>query len=190
MSKILYVSTDVETDGPIPGPHSMLSLGAVAFDEGGNEVGDFLANLKELPGAAPDPATAAWWQTQPGAWAAIRVDPRPPAEVMERFAEWVASFNGTSPQFVAYPAGFDFTFVYWYLMRFNGVSPFSFSAIDIKTYAMALLKDPSYRMSAKKHWPKRWRQPFGSHTHVPVDDAREQGRSFVTMLRENLGKRS
>ena len=27
----VYVSTDVETDGPIPGPHSMLSFGSAAF---------------------------------------------------------------------------------------------------------------------------------------------------------------
>ena len=27
----IYVSTDVETDGPIPGPYSMLSLGSAAF---------------------------------------------------------------------------------------------------------------------------------------------------------------
>ena len=26
-----YVSTDVEADGPIPGPHSMLSLASVAY---------------------------------------------------------------------------------------------------------------------------------------------------------------
>ena len=27
----IYVSTDVETDGPIPGPHSMLSFGSAAY---------------------------------------------------------------------------------------------------------------------------------------------------------------
>ena len=27
----IYVSIDVEADGPIPGDHSMLSLGAAAF---------------------------------------------------------------------------------------------------------------------------------------------------------------
>lgn len=32
MSEI-YVSTDVEADGPIPGPHSMLSLGSAAYRE-------------------------------------------------------------------------------------------------------------------------------------------------------------
>src|SRR5262245_42538070 len=30
MSEI-YISTDVETDGPIPGPHSMLSFGSAAY---------------------------------------------------------------------------------------------------------------------------------------------------------------
>jgi hypothetical protein len=29
----IYISTDVEADGPIPGPHSMLSMGAAAFRE-------------------------------------------------------------------------------------------------------------------------------------------------------------
>jgi hypothetical protein len=27
----IYVSTDVEADGPIPGPHSMLSFASAAF---------------------------------------------------------------------------------------------------------------------------------------------------------------
>src|SRR5262245_13794793 len=27
----IYVSTDVEVDGPIPGPHSLLSLGSAAY---------------------------------------------------------------------------------------------------------------------------------------------------------------
>ena len=34
----LYFSTDVESDGPIPGPNSMLSYGVVAFTEDGNEL--------------------------------------------------------------------------------------------------------------------------------------------------------
>ena len=30
-SKEIYVSTDVEADGPIPGPNSMLSFGSEAY---------------------------------------------------------------------------------------------------------------------------------------------------------------
>jgi len=46
-------------------------------------------------------------------------------------------------------------FVYWYLMRFGGDSPFSHSALDIKTYAMALIQK-DYRDSVKKNMPKEW----------------------------------
>jgi hypothetical protein len=58
---------------------------------------------------------------------------------MRRYVLWLKALPG-KPVFVGYPAGFDFLFVYWYLIRFAGESPFSFSALDIKTYAMAVLK--------------------------------------------------
>ena len=48
----IYVSTDVETDGPIPGPHSMLSLGSAAYTVDKKLVSTFSVNLETLPGAA------------------------------------------------------------------------------------------------------------------------------------------
>jgi len=39
--KEIYVSIDIEADGPIPGPYSMLSIGAVAFTPEGEEVGEY-----------------------------------------------------------------------------------------------------------------------------------------------------
>ena len=47
----IYVSTDVEADGPIPGPHSMLSFGSAAFRQDKTLVSTFSANLELLPGA-------------------------------------------------------------------------------------------------------------------------------------------
>jgi len=46
----LYFSTDIETDGPIPGPHSMLSLGSAAFSSDGVLLGTFSINLKHCQG--------------------------------------------------------------------------------------------------------------------------------------------
>jgi len=181
MSEI-YVSTDIETDGPIPGPHSMLSFGSAAFDREEGLVGTFSANLVTLPGAAGSPATMEWWRSQPEAWAACRESPRPPEEVMPEYVRWLRALPGR-PVFVAYPAGFDFLFVYWYLIRFAGESPFSFSAVDIKTYVMALL-DGEYRGSSKQSWPRRWFAAELPHTHKALDDAIEQGHAFVRMLRE------
>ncbi|HEY0715421.1 MAG TPA: exonuclease, partial [Polyangia bacterium] len=134
----VYVSTDVESDGPIPGPHSMLSFGSAAYDEAGGLLGTFAANLETLPGATAHPETSRWWQSQPEAYAATRIDPRPPGDVMAAYATWLRGLPGV-PVFVGYPAAYDFAFVYWYLMRFVGQSPFSHSALDMKTLGMGLL---------------------------------------------------
>jgi len=73
-------------------------------------------------------------------------------------------------------------FVYWYLIRFTGESPFSHSALDTKTYAMALLQK-DYRDSVKENMPREWFEPI-RHTHVALDDAIaiEQGALFCNML--------
>ena len=59
----IYVSTDIETDGPVAGKHSMLSIGSAAYLADKELLGTFSANLETLPASAPDPRTAAWWAT-------------------------------------------------------------------------------------------------------------------------------
>jgi hypothetical protein len=181
MSEI-YVSTDVETDGPIPGPNSMLSFASAAYRGDKTLLGTFAANLHLLPGAAGDPRTMEWWRENQAAFDATRSNLEEPTAAMKRYVAWVNALPGR-PVFVAYPAGFDFLFVYWYLIRFAGESPFSFSALDVKTYAMALLKT-GYRDSVKKNMPLRWFDDL-PHTHVALDDAIEQGAMFCNMLAEN-----
>lgn len=183
MSEI-YVSTDVETDGPIPGPHSMLSLGSAAYLADGTLVATFERNLQTLEGAVGDPRTMGWWRGQPEAWAACRVDPVDPARAMREYVHWLKGLPG-KPVFVAYPAGFDFTFVYWYLIRFAGESPFSFVALDVKTFAMALLKR-DFRKTTKSTMPREWFSPH-PHTHRALDDALEQGALFCRMLAVGRG---
>ena len=183
----VYVSVDIESDGPIPGPHSMLSLGAAAFTIDWSEppkgamIGTWSANLETLDGASGHPATMTWWASEPAAWAACRIDPQPPAAAMADFAAWLKALPGR-PVFVAYPAGFDFTFVYWYLVRFTGDSPFSHAALDMKSMAMALL-GTTFRDTTKRSFPARWRGA-GRHSHVALDDAIEQGEIFCAMLIE------
>ncbi len=181
----IYVSTDVETDGPIPGPHSMLCLASAAYLPDKTLIGTFSANLEPLPGAKPHPKTMKFWSRHPEAWKKCRVNARPPEEVMREYVAWLKALPGR-PVFVGYPVTFDFMFVYWYLIRFVGESPFGFVGLDIKTYAMAMLKRQEYRGCVKRKFPKRWFDPH-PHTHVALDDAIEQGALFCNMLAENLG---
>jgi hypothetical protein len=177
----IYVSTDVESDGPIPGINSMLSFGSAAYTASKELLGTFSANLELLAGATPDAKTMEWWRTQPKAWDTCRRELETPAQAMSRYIAWLKGLPGT-PVFVGYPAAYDFMFVYWYLMRFVGESPFSHSALDIKTLAMVALNSP-YRRATKRNMPKRWFDDL-PHTHCALDDAMEQGALFCNILAE------
>ncbi len=182
----IYLSVDIETNGPIPGPYSMLSIGCVALTKSGSEIGWFMENLKELPGAMEDPDTMEWWSKFPDAWAKSREGAMDAEAVMERFVCWVYNLcrNKYIPVMVCAPAGFDFTFMYWYMMNFTGRSPFRFSCVDVRSYVMAM-RSTDFKKTSKRYWPKRWFPKDMPHTHVAVEDAREQGLAFINMLKEN-----
>ena len=79
-------------------------------------------------------------------------------------------YKGT-PVFVGYPAAFDFMFITYYLYRFAGESPFSYFALDIKSYAMAMMKNGFHEVN-KSTMPKHWFDDL-PYTHVALDDAGE-----------------
>jgi hypothetical protein len=185
----IYFSTDIESDGPIPGPNSMLSFGIAAFEpKNQTPLGTFEANLELLPDAQPHPDTMAWWNAseQKAAWEACRKNLQNPEQAIKNFVKWVDETCATrpkaSPVFVAYPAGYDFTFMYWYMLKFAKRSPFSFSALDIKSFAMGAL-GANFRETTKRNMPRRWFDE-SPHTHVALDDAIEQGRLFLNILED------
>ena len=178
----IYVSTDVETDGPIPGVYSMLSIGSAAYLPDKTYLGGFTANLERLPDAAQNPETMKWWQGQPEAWAACRENVQTPVEAMRKYLAWLKSLPG-EPIFVAYPAAFDFMFVCWYLNRFTGENPFGWHALDIKTFAMALT-GRDFLDTVKRNMPRQWFDDL-PYTHKALDDAVSQGALFCNMLAEH-----
>lgn len=179
----IYVSTDIEADGPIPGPNSMLSFASAAYLADKTLIDTFQANLELLPGTKGDPKTMEWWKTQPEAWERCRQNLQNPEVAMKSYVRWLKSLPGT-PVFVAYPATYDFMFVYWYLLYFIGESPFKHHGLDIRTYAMAMMKK-GYKQSSKGDMPQHWFDEH-PHTHDSLDDAIEQGALFCNMLTENM----
>lgn len=187
MSGEILISNDVETNGPIPGEYSMLSLGAAVFTRQDGRLHEtFSANLETAEGAKEDPDTMKWWATQPEAWKAHRENLEKPADAMLRYLKWVkevAAKHNAKPVFAGYPAGFDFNFVYNYLIKYTGESPYSFSALDIKTLVMATL-GCGYREVSKKNMPKHW---FGKtrHDHTALTDAIGQGELLCNILNDS-----
>ena len=120
----MYFSADVETDGPIPGPFSMLSFGLVVAGSFDGKVfsrpirfdKSFYRELRPISDE---------FQVE-----ALRVngldrerllrEGSAPSAAMTEAAEWVTALAGRArPILVAYPLSFDWSFLYWYFTRFS-----------------------------------------------------------------------
>jgi hypothetical protein len=198
----IFISIDIEADGPIPGLNNMLSFGAAAFDLKAKNprtpLFTFEANLLTIteshggdwPLCQPSEDTMKWWATQPEAWKACRKDAHDPAAVMPEFVRWVRDLPG-KPVIIGYPVTFDFMFLYWYVMAFGGLAdgercPFGFQGLDLKTLAAEKMHVPFHK-ATKRRMPKAWFKGAPKHNHEALTDAIGQGVLFVNMVKDTPG---
>lgn len=179
----VLVSIDGEFTGPIPGPYSMISMGAVAYDSTGKELSRFKVNLEELSGSVRHHKTMEWWLKFPEAWETATKNPVHPSQGMLYFAFWLKSLPG-KPKVMGWPLPADFLFIYWYYVYFRGTTPpFKFDGIDIKTYAMAKLGIPSLKATSMEAVQRILGIPKKELSHDPVDDAVQQAEIFFALRR-------
>jgi DNA polymerase III epsilon subunit-like protein len=183
----VYVSVDIEADGPIPGPYSMLSFGLAAcgtFDGRAFTPGDpaertFYAELKPI-GDEVDPAALEVTGLDRDRLAR---EGREPRDAMNAAFSWVReAADGATAVAVAYPLGFDWMWLYWYFIRFaDSGCPFGHSRhLDIKTLYAARARAPIAR-STKGQMPAELRSRR-RHTHNALDDAIEQADLFQNLM--------
>lgn len=188
-----YISVDVETDGPIPGPYSMLALG-MAY------CGSFDGRAMEL---TPIPNKTFYTEIKPISdlyeYEALHVngldrkrlirEGEAPEAAMEAACSWIDEVSGDNrPIFVAYPASFDWLWVHWYFTRFTRLgSPFGHSGcFDLKTAIAVKGRMPVSRAS-KSQLPNALRSDL-QHTHNALDDALEQANIFFKLMVMNDGR--
>lgn len=186
----VYVSVDVEADGPIPGPYSMVSFGAVVAGWHDGEgfrrppagAAAFYRELRPIS-AEYDPQALAVSGLDRAALEAGGADP---AAAMREFGRWVEGVRRGPggaryrPVMVAYPAVYDWQFLYWYLVRFTGSSPFGHSGcLDLKTLYAARSGVPFAGIGKRSMPPELL--PDLPHTHHALDDAREQAELFANL---------
>ncbi|WP_406452624.1 exonuclease [Streptomyces sp. NBC_01622] len=182
----LYISVDIEADGPIPGPYSMLSLGAA------------VAGTQDADGfTAADPEKLTFdrelrpigEEFVPEALAVSGLDRErlgregmEPGVALTEFTGWVREVAvGAQPVMCGYPASYDWMFLYWYLIRFTGASPFGHSGcLDMKTLYATKARLP-LRAAAKGTMPRELLSRR-RHTHHALDDAIEQAELFANLM--------
>ena len=183
----VYFSADVETDGPIPGPFSMLSFGLVlagTFDgETFHRPVDYSQSFyRELRPVSDEFEVEALRVNGLDRERLLREGKLPTAAMTEA-AKWVNLLSGAGrPILVAYPLSFDWSFLYWYFVKFSAEgSPFNHSqCFDIKTAFAVKAHIPIASAGRTKLIPSL--RPNGTHTHNALEDAIEQAHVFANLF--------
>ncbi len=173
----LYVATDVEADGPIPGPYSMISLGMAVV---GRPELNFYTEIKPISDDFVPEALAI-----SGLDRDRLIQEAPTAiDAMKACADWLEGLRAFGkPVFLAGPAVFDGMFLHWYLMRFNGSNPFGVSGagIDLRSYWMGF-QGVEWRKSGKRNIMSTIGLTGLTHTHHAGEDAEELAQIFQGIL--------
>ncbi len=187
----LYISADVETDGPIPGPYSMLSFGLAVVGRYDGQRFERFEPREQTFYRELAPISAEFEQEALNVngldRARLERDGLDPRTAMNAAAEWVSGVGaGCRPVLVAYPVAFDWSFLYWYFQRFaESGSPFGHSScLDIRTLYQAMSGEVFDR-SGKSAMPEGLRSQL-PHTHNALDDAIEQGELFANVFTQAL----
>jgi 3'-5' exoribonuclease Rv2179c-like domain len=189
----IYVSADIEADGPIPGRYSMLSFGfAVAgrFDGATFEALEpsaetFYRELQPISDEFDSEALAAAGLDRER----LRREGADPVAAMREAAEWVErQAADAQPVLVGYPVVFDWMFLRWYFVNFVGESPFGFSAaLDMKTIYQQKAR-VTIDHAGRNDLPPEL-QSMREHTHNALDDAIEQAEIFNRLFSWDGGAR-
>ena len=183
----VYISADVEADGPIPGRYSMLAFGlavagardGAAFRRADPAAQTFYRELRPISDSFDPEALAVSGLDRDRL---LREGAEPRAALSDA-ASWVREVAGVArPVLVAYPLGFDWMFLYWYFVEFSATgSPFGFSSfLDMKTM-YAVKADVPVGAATKRQMPRSLLSSR-RHTHHALDDAIEQAELFCNLV--------
>ena len=177
-----HIATDVEADGPIPGPYSMLSLGMSVV---GHPELSFYTEIKPISDDfVPKALEVSGLDRE-----VLACDAPTPETAMGRAAKWINSLRKSGrPVFLAGPAVWDGMFVHWYFIKFHGNSPFGMtgSGIDLRSYWMGRTgcEWVATRKGRIKHELGLTGLP---HTHHAGEDAAELAKVFEAILASSKG---
>jgi hypothetical protein len=183
----IYFSADVETDGPIPGPYSILSLALVyagSFDgdifcRPKNYDRIFYRELKPISSHFDSEALKVNGLNRDH----LLFSGTEPQQAMNEAFQWVNEIAGEGkPVLAAFPLSFDWAWLYWYFVQFSSLgSPFNHSrCYDMKTAYAVKACVPIADAGRSNLLP--FLRPAREHTHNALDDAIEQAEIFANIF--------
>jgi DNA polymerase III alpha subunit (gram-positive type) len=182
----LYLSYDIEADGPTPSVNSMLSIGIVAFDKNKNEIFTFERNMFPLgSGHVQNENTMKFWAEFPEQWEYITSNQVIPESAMSDLSDLLGKYKKTHDfVWVASPACFDWMFLKCYYEKFGpaNATEIGYSSRCLSTLMWAYCQQNNITKQTRENFTKKLADNC-PHTHKSTDDARAQGLSFINLCR-------
>lgn len=185
MAPTVYLSFDIEADGPSPACNSMLSLGICGLDAEGTEIMKYQENIYPLIGHTMDANTKLFWDAQPEAWEFVNTNQVDYHDAMQKLSDELDRLKekGYTLKWIAQPAAYDWQWLnYYWNLCFNGHKPLAYKAECISTmYSTYCLIN---RLSNEDN-NKLWNELYGKNPcpHNSYYDAKHQGFLYVGLLR-------
>lgn len=173
----VFISIDLEADGPIPGDYSILSIGATTL--GNKHERDFYLELAPISAQFDSDALAVSGLDR-DQLVKSGVEAR---HAMQQFTDWieqVRELHGGGRAVAVTLSEWDMGYLYWYLIHFLGEKPLGFTGIDMKSYFMGKHQIAEFKRTGRVNMLEHYTAST-QHTHNALDDAREQAEIFAQM---------
>ncbi len=152
-------------------------------DAGGRRPSDPAPPVRagDRPATPQDPVVLAANIARVRTW--FETNGTPPRAALEQLDAWIRAEVGTDrPVIVGSPVTFDFMWLYWYWWRLMNTMPvFGFSGLDLRSYFMGS-HGVGFLGTGKQRYLRHYPNEH-THTHDPLDDARQQGQIWADMVR-------
>jgi hypothetical protein len=180
---MIYLSVDIEADGPAPSEYSLRSIGAVpivlqelrwvVLENRG-----FYVELEPMPDAKINPQARAIFEAQ------LDGHPVAPSAAMQSFKTYLEQMTQDfrdSVMMAAKPVVFDGAFINHAFWSHLGENPLGYKAFDIGSYlegVFSTVKKTRERLMLEAGYI----EPMNARVHHALHDAIEQGETLVWAL--------
>ena len=191
----LFLSFDIESDGPTPMINNFLSIGIVGITLDEKIIFEYEANIEPLENHIQDTQCMQTFWLKPEqklAWANLQTNKRNYIEVFEELGAKLKELsNQYMLKFVAHPSCFDWMFLkcYYELAKLGSQNKECFYDIGYNCACSSSLWDYYKQLNklsssqANKLF-KAWGKFDEETNHVAISDAKVQGKFYIKLLKK------
>jgi DNA polymerase III epsilon subunit-like protein len=166
----IYISVDIEADGPAPGEYSMVQLGAVVVEDGLKRT--FLQNIAPISKKFNQAALSVSHMTRQQTLSYESAD-----AAMKKFVTWLDTVaDGKEVVFMA-DNGFDWGFVNYYLWKYSNKNPLGHSDFNLTGFVRGIYRDPEMSVRQLRH---------GELTHNALQDAKDNADVYLRLKKNGF----